>query len=161
MLAWFLPLVAAATGPAPTAAGVPTADVAAAYVRDCADAATARGVDLALLRKRGWLSASVTVGKGKRAPFQLFARPDDRTFLSAFESGPQAKSCILLIPTPTTGEADALRAALGRTAGPETLPTDMWTTSTHRFSVTAIGNVKASGLRVTVKPLGGKGEPKR
>lgn len=161
MPASFLPLVAAALSAAPTMPGVPAADVAAAHVRDCADAATPRGVDLALLRERGWRSASITVGKGKKAPFQLFTKPNDMTFLSAFESGPQAKSCVLLIPTPTTGEADAVRAALGREAGPGTGQPDSWTTSTHRFSVAPIGNARASGLRVTVKALGKKGEPKR
>lgn len=160
MLAALLPLAAAAAQAAPSVPGVPTAAVAAAHVEDCVAAAKPGRADLAVLERRGWRSAGVTVNKGKKAPFEIYFKAPDMTMLQAWVSGPEAGSCILRIPTPTVAEAEAVRAALGRKAVPAggSAPgsEDIWTTAAHRLSLAPMGNAKASGLRVTVKPLAHK-----
>lgn len=156
MLFPILPLAAAAVQAASPVPDVPTAAVAASHFEDCVAAAKPGRVDQALLERRGWRSGRVTVNKGKKAPFEIYFKANDMTLLQAWLSGPQAGACILRIPTPTTAEADAVRAALGRKAAPVTgsaQADDIWTTATHRLSVAAMGNSNASGLRITVSPL--------
>lgn len=157
MLGPIFPLIAAAAQAAYAIPGVPTAAVAAAHVEDCVAAAKPGRIDTAALERSGWRSAGATVNKGKKAPFQIYFKNNDMTFLQVWLTGPEAGSCILRIPAPTAAEAEAMRRAMGRkmapSAGSEPQGEDSWTTATHRLTVAAMGNEKASGLRVIVRPL--------
>ena len=157
MLVSLLSVAAAAAEPAGPVAGVPTAAVSAAHVADCIAAAKPGLGDESLLQQRGWVSMNVRVNGGTKPPFGAFTKPNDMSVLMLSVSRPKGGECVLLMPTPTVAEANAIQAALGRSSeqatGSAPKGADSWTTSTHQLSLVEIGNAQARGLRLTVNTL--------
>ena len=134
--------------------GIPAAATVAAHDDDCIAATTARGVDVAALRDRGWTGSEARDNHGN-VPFVMFSRAGDLTVMSAWNG--DIHQCIVMSPVGEAAGIEAIRQALdGSLTVERSVDEDaetVWMTPTHHVIATPLGDGQVQGLKVVVTSL--------
>lgn len=135
--------------------GIPAAATVAAHVGDCIAATSARGIDLATLRDRGWTGSEAHDDRGN-VPFVLFTRSGDLTMMSAW-NGANARQCMVMSPAGDVAGIEAIRQAIDASLTVERSVDDaaetVWMTPTHHVVATPMVNAQVQGMKVVVTSL--------